>query len=86
MEPTTTAFKFLTKERLQLIEKFIVYILLLYFIYENKQGEIEKTKILQQQIEVLSKNKDSENQQLQIINKLINENPTNNSDSKHLPN
>jgi len=82
MEPTTSAIKYLTKERLQLIEKFIVYILLIYFIYENKQSEIEKTKILQQQIDVLSKNKDSENQQLQIINKLVNAKPNSNDDTK----
>lgn len=75
MEPTT-AVKWLTKERLQLIEKFIVYILLLYFIYESKQLDIEKTKILQQQIEVLSKGKESESQQLQIIDKLIHEKST----------
>lgn len=73
MEPTNTTSKWLNREVWQVIREFFAYILVAYFIYQNKELDREKTEILKVQIEVLSKTKETEAKQLQIIDKILNE-------------
>lgn len=86
MENQTPTPKWLSRENLQVIREFFAWLLVIYFVYQNKELDKEKTEILKAQIEVLNRTKETESKQLQIIDKIINEKAVKNNDSpKSIP-
>lgn len=86
MENQTPTPRWLSKENLQVIREFFAWLLVIYFVYQNKELDKEKTEILKAQIEVLNKTKETEAKQLQIIDKIINEKAQNSNNTRSISN
>lgn len=84
MENQTPTPRWLSKENLQVIREFFAWLLVIYFVYQNKELDKEKTEILKAQIEVLNKTKETEAKQLQIIDKIINEKAQNSNNTRSI--
>lgn len=85
MEPTPNTPRWLSKENLQVIREFFAWLLVIFFIYQNKQLQAEIAAIYKAQIQVLTGKADTESKQLQIIDKILNEKTSNNNTTKPLP-
>lgn len=81
MENQTQKPWYLNSSSLSTIREFFAWLLCIYMLYWNKQLDGEKTKILQVQIEVLQKQKENEIRLLQITDKIVNKNESNQNDN-----
>lgn len=80
MEPQTNQPQkpwYLNRETGQVVREFFAWILCIYMLYWNKQLDDEKTTILRAQIEVLQKQKESEERLLKITEKIVSKNNEN---------
>lgn len=86
MEPVLNQKNWLDAAKLQVIREFFAWILVIYFIYSNKELDKEKTEILKAQIEVLNREKDTQIKLLEITNKMVNDkNNQNNNTTGTVP-
>lgn len=83
MENTQNTPWYAKEKTWQTIREFFAWILCCYFIYQNKELDKEKTKILQAQIEIMSKSKETEMKSLEILQKAVNEKSNKNSDVEY---
>lgn len=86
MEPTPNTPKWLSKENLQVIREFFAWLLVIFFIWQNKQLNAEIAAIYRSQIQILIGKGDTESKQLQIIDKIINEKTSSSNNTKPSPN
>lgn len=73
---------YLNRDVWALVEKFFVWMLNVYLLWQIKELDKEKTTILQTQIEISVKNKEIESRSLDLLEKVINERSSQNYNSR----
>lgn len=74
MDPNTIPKTWFDRAKLSTLREFFAYLLVVYFLWQNKEIEREKTEILKAQVEVLSREKETQIKLLEITQKIINRN------------